>query len=175
MNKHCGEYIEFLLFGSLHKAWKPWEYLSLQAGEMCGDAQAAALPTELECRPLHRATSCSALLPLAQPAQHLAAHHSCSAQTLGCAHTQLTLCSATSEMLAKHLHCITDMLRGLSVVCLVHTDFLTHIDFLDFQGKSIRTNLICFFPLTTKGAKSFYKIFLSLLPSMFYDCNNCKT
>lgn len=116
---------------------------------------------------------CSALLPSAELT--VAAHPSmgCSSRTLGCAHTQLTLCSATSEMLAKHLHCITDIPRGLSVLCLVHTDFLTYFDFLDFQGKSIRTNFICFFPLTTKGAKSFHKMFLSLLPSLFYDCNNC--
>lgn len=83
-------------------------------------------------------------------------------------------CNAPSEMLAKHLHCTVGRLRGLSVECPVHTDFPTHFHFLHFQGKFVRTNLICFFPLTTKGATSFYKMLLSLLPNMFYDCNNCK-
>lgn len=148
------------LFGSLHKAWKPREYLSLQAGELRGDVQ-AALPTELKHRPLYRPLSCSALLSLAErgTGPDSTSLHSDTGMCSHTAHTsQFHLRNA-----CKHLHCITDRLRGLSVVCLVHTDFQTHSDFFDFQGKFIRTNLICFFPLTTKGAKSFYKMFLSFI------------
>lgn len=66
-------------------------------------------------------------------------------------------CLQTSALHYRHIK------RLKAVMCPVHTDFVTHFGFLDFQGKSIRTNLISFFPLTTKGAKSFHKIHLSFI------------
>lgn len=142
----------------MHKAWKPWEHLSLQAAELCVMSQ--LLCPQSSAAPVQsHVLQCPAVL---SRTCHGTWQHS--TDTGMCSHTAHTLqCYLRNTGKASAFH--------LSVVCLLHTDFLTHFD---FQGKFIRTNLICFFPLTTKGVKSFYKFFLSLFPSMFYDCNNCK-
>lgn len=59
------------------------------------------------------------------------------------------------------LHCTVDMFKA--VMRIGQTDFITNLFFLDFQGKSIRTNPIFFLPLTIESAKSLSKILLSFL------------